>query len=91
MTTKPTLFGLPLSQTIGLFSFLVTIVSVWVHMEIRIAEINVEIAGIKGDLQSHKTENRKDFETLQNNSRSDTREILQKIDEIQIYLRNTHK
>ena len=88
MKTKPTIFGLSLSQAIGLFSFLITIVSVWVNMEIRIAEINIEIDGLKEDLQSHKTENRKDLEILRNSTGADTREILRKIDEIQIYLRN---
>ena len=83
-----TLFGLPLMQAIGFLSFIVTIASVWVHMEIRIAEINVQITGLKEDLQFHKTDNRKDFEVLQGNARSDTREILSRIDEIQIYLRN---
>jgi len=89
MKTKPTLFGLPLSQAIGLFSFLITIVSTWVHLEIRVAEINVEIVRLKEDMNTHKTENRKDFETIQGNSSENTREILRKIDEIQIYLRNS--
>ncbi|MCX6246153.1 MAG: hypothetical protein NTW10_00330 [Bacteroidetes bacterium] len=91
MKPKLTLFGLTLSQAIALFSFLITIISIWVNMEIRIAEINVEITTLKEELQSHKIENRKDFETVQNNTSADTREILRKIDEIQIYLRNKRK
>jgi cell division protein FtsL len=91
MKTKTTIFGMTLSQAIALFSFLITIISIWINMEIRIAEINVEITTLKEELQSHKTENRKDFETVQSNSSADSREILRKIDEIQIYLRNKKK
>ncbi|MDP1623834.1 MAG: hypothetical protein Q8M08_16020 [Bacteroidales bacterium] len=82
MPPKPTLFVLPLSQSISLFSFLVLIVSIWIHMEIRVAEVQVEIVNIKQDLMIHKSENRKDFETLRNEIHTDTREILQRMDEI---------
>lgn len=88
MTSKPTLFGLPLSSAIALFSFLIAVVSIWVHLEIRLAEVNIEIANIKEDLLQHKVENRKDLETIRADMSSDTKEILRKIDEIQIYLRN---
>ena len=88
MNPKPTLFGLPLSQAIGLFTFLIAFVSIWIHMEIRLAEVNIEITNLKEDLMLHKVENRKDFETIRADVNSDTKEILRKVDEIQIYLRN---
>ena len=88
MNAKHTIFGLPFPQAIGLFSFLIVLISIWVQMEIRLAEVNVEIANLKQDLSIHKVENRKDFETIRNEINSDTKEILRKIDEIQIYLRN---
>jgi hypothetical protein len=88
MNSKQTLFGLPLPQAIGLFSFLTVIISIWIHLEISLAELNVEIANLKQDLLIHKSENRKDLETLQTDINTDTKEILRKIDEIQIYLRN---
>ena len=88
MNAKQTIFGLPFPQAIGLFSFLIVLISIWVQMEIRLAEVNVEIANLKQDLSIHKVENRKDFETIRNDINSDTKEILRKIDEIQIYLRN---
>jgi hypothetical protein len=37
MTAKHTLFGLLLPQAVGLFSFMIAIVSIWVQMEIRLA------------------------------------------------------
>lgn len=89
MNSRHTLFGLPLPQAIGLFSFLTGVISIWIHLEIRLAELNIEIANLKQDMMVHKTDNRKDFETLQNGINTDTREILRKIDEIQIYLRNS--
>jgi hypothetical protein len=89
MIQKTTIFGLPLPQAIGLFSFLIAVVSIWVHMEIRLAEVNIEITTLKEDLVLHKAENRKDFENIRADINSDTKEILRKIDEIQIYLRNS--
>ena len=88
--TTPTILGLPFSQAIGLFSFLIAIVSIWIHLEIRLAEVNIEITNLKEDLMLHKVENRKDFETIRADVNSDMKEIIRKIDEIQIYLRNVH-
>ena len=88
MTPRQTIFGLPLPQAIALFSFIMAVISIWIHLEIRLAEVNVEIVNLKQDQMIHKADNRKDFETLQNGINTDTREILRKIDEIQIYLRN---
>ena len=88
MNSNHTIFGLPLPQAIGLFSLLTVVISIWVHMEISLAELNVEIVNLKQDLMIHKADNRKDFETLQTDINTDTKEILRKIDEIQIYLRD---
>jgi len=85
---KPAILGIPVPQAISLFTFLVAIISIWIHMEIRLAEINIEIVNMKQDLQAHKIENRNDFGIIRTDIKSDTREILKKIDEIQIYLRN---
>ena len=82
------IFGLPLPQAISLLTFLVAIISIWIHMEIRLAEINVELSNLKQDLIFHKADNSRDLENLRTDIKSDTREILKKIDEIQIYLRN---
>ena len=84
-----TLFGLPLSQGISFLSFLIAVVSIWVHMEIRLAEINVEIVNMKQDLVVHKSDNRKDMELIRADIKSDNKEILGKIDEIQLYILNS--
>ncbi|MDD4604144.1 MAG: hypothetical protein PHF97_10100 [Bacteroidales bacterium] len=88
MTAKHTLFGIPVPQAVGLFSFVIAIVSIWVQMEIRLAELNVEITNMKQDMMVHKTENRRDMETQRTDINTDMKEIIRKIDEIQIYLRN---
>ena len=88
MQPKHLILGMPLAQAISLFTFLVVIVSIWVHMEIRIAEINVEIANMKQDLLLHKADNQNDINLIRSDIKTDTKEILKKIDEIQIYLRN---
>ena len=88
MKPKPIFLGLPLPQAIGLCSFLLTVISIWVHLEISLAKLNVEIVNIKQDMMIHKADNRKDNETLQTNFNTDTKEILRKVGEIQIYLRN---
>ena len=82
------IFGLPLPQAISLFTFLVAIISIWVHMEIRLAEINVELSNLKQDMIFHKSDNSREIEILRAELKTDTKEILRKIDEIQIYLRN---
>jgi hypothetical protein len=87
MNQKPTIFGLPLSQAIGLFSFLVVLLSTWVHMEIRIAELNIEIVNLKQDFTMHKSDNRREMEIMHSEINTDMKEILRKVDEIQIYLR----
>lgn len=87
MNSKHTILGLPLPQAIGLFSFMIAIVSIWVQMEIRLAELNVEIANMKQDMMIHNVDNRRDLETQRTDINSDMKEIIRKIDEIQIYLR----
>jgi hypothetical protein len=88
MDSKHTIFGLPLPQTISLFSFITVVISIWVHMEISLAGLNVDIVNLKQDMMIHKADNRKDFETQHSEITTDTKEIIRKIDEIQIYLRN---
>jgi len=88
MTLKSTIFGLPLLQAISLFTFLLALISIWIHMEIRLAELNVEITNLKQDLLLHKTDNTRNFDIIRSEIKSDTKEILKRIDEIQIYLRN---
>ena len=88
MTTKTTILGMPVAQAISLLTFLIAIISIWVHMEIRIAQINVELTNMKQDFLLHKTDNRKDLLLIRSDIKSDTKEILKRIDEIQIYLRN---
>ena len=88
MTMKSSILGLPLPQAISFFTFLLGIVSIWVHMEIRLAELNVEITNLKQDLLLHKTDNTRNFDIIRSEIKADTKEILKRIDEIQIYLRN---
>ena len=84
-----TLFGLPLSQGISFLSFLIAVISIWVHMEIRLAEINVEIINMKQDLFIHKSDNRKDMDLIRSDIKADNNEILGKIDQIQLYILNS--
>ena len=74
-------------QFISFCSFFAGIITIWIHMEVRIAEINVEIVNLKQDLNLHKSDNRKDFQGLHEDVNSGMQEIAGKIDEIQIYLR----
>ncbi len=87
MKTKLTIFGLPPTQFMSLFTLLTGVVSIWIHLEIRIAEVNVDIANLKQEMIWHKGENRRDFENMRNDQRSDTREIIRKVEEIHLYLR----
>jgi hypothetical protein len=88
MIAKPHILGLPLLHFISLITFLIAVISIWVHMEIRLAEINVEIINLKQDLFLHKSDNRKDLDLIRSDIKSDNKEILRKIDEIQIYILN---
>jgi len=88
MQPKHSILGMPIAQAISLFTFLVAIISIWIHMEIRIAEINVELTNMKQDLLLHKADNQTDINLIRSDIKTDTKEILKRIDEIQIYLRN---
>ena len=90
MNTKHSIFGLTLTQAVSLVTLVTAVIGIWVHLEIGLAEVNVEIVDLKQDLVIHKTDNQQDFENLQTYIHKETREILRKIDEIQIYLRNKH-
>jgi hypothetical protein len=88
MTAKTQILGLPLPHFISLFTFMIAVVSIWGHMEIRLAELNIEIINIKQDLSLHKADNRKDLDLIRSDIKSDNKEILRKIDEIQLYILN---
>jgi hypothetical protein len=90
MNARPAAADMTMSQTISLAGFIIGLVTIWIHLEICIAEINVDLANLKQDMLLHKTDNRKDLELLRKDNTGNTREILRKVDEIQIYLRN-HK
>jgi hypothetical protein len=88
MTPRATMAGLNMSQWISFAGFVIGCVTIWIHLEISIAQVNVDLANLKQDMLLHKSDNRKDLELLQNSFNTDTKEILRKVDEIQIYLRN---
>jgi hypothetical protein len=87
MNTHKFFGGLTIPQLISLSSFILGIITIYIHLEVRVAEINVDLINIKQDLSMHKAENRKDFETLHDDISSGNKEILRNINEIQVYLR----
>ena len=91
MNPRPNLAGMSISQLVSIAGFIMGFVTIWIHLEIRIAEINVELTNLKQDVVMHKTDNRKDLEILRTENNMNIREILRKVDEIQIYLRNKKK
>ncbi len=90
MKTQPTIAGIKLSRAIGLGTFIAGVVTVWIHLEIRIAEINVELINLKQDQVMFKTDNRREMELMRSETNNNTKEILRRVDEIQVYLRD-HK
>ena len=91
MTPRKALAGMNISQMVSLASFIIGLVTIWIHLEICIAEINVDLTNLKQDVIMHKTDNRKEIEILRNDINYSSSEILRKVDEIQIYLRNNKK
>jgi len=87
MVRDKKIFGLPVTQAISLATFIMGVISVWVHLEIQIAAINVEIINLKKNIEQHCSDNRKELDVLKVDIKSDTREILKQINEIQVYLR----
>lgn len=83
--------GLTIPQLVSLATFILGIITIYIHLEVRIAEINVDLVNLKQDFRVHKADNRKDFEILHNDLNSGTKEILRNINEIQIYLLNNKK
>ena len=88
MSTRNIMADLSISQIVSIAGFFLSLVTIWLHLEICIAEINVDLSNLKQDLLIHKTDNRKDLELLRTDISNNTRMILEKVDEIQIYLRN---
>ncbi|MEI7663599.1 MAG: hypothetical protein WCK34_15430 [Bacteroidota bacterium] len=88
MNARANLAGLSLSQLVGVAGFIIGCVTIWIHLEVRIAEINVDLTNLKQDILTHKSDNRRDFETLRSDISKSSEEILRKVDEIQIYLRD---
>ncbi|MCX6268063.1 MAG: hypothetical protein NTW16_11990 [Bacteroidetes bacterium] len=80
-----------LAKLATIASFVLGFITIWIHLEIRIAEINVEIFNLKQNLLQYKSDNRQDMEIMRSENTSNTRVILNKVDEIQIYLRNSRK
>ena len=87
-SSRISLLGMNLPQSISLITLFLALASTWLHMEIRIAEINVDLINLKQNVAQHMTDNRNDFDLLRTDINSDTKEIIHKIDEIQIYLRD---
>jgi len=83
--------GVGLAKLATIASFVLGFITIWIHLEIRIAEINVEIFNLKQNLLQYKSDNRQDMEIMRSENTSNTRVILNKVDEIQIYLRNSRK
>ena len=83
--------GVGLAKLTTIASFVLGFLTIWIHLEIRIAEINVEIFNLKQNLLQYKSDNRQDMEVMRSENTSNTRVILNKVDEIQIYLRNSRK
>ena len=77
MSSRITLLGMNLPHAISLITLFLALASIWLHMEIRIAEINVDLINLRQTVVQHKTD-----------INSDTKTIIHKIDEIQIYLRD---
>jgi hypothetical protein len=88
MNARTTFAGMNPGQVVSVAGFIMGFITIWIHLEICIAEINVDLTNLKQDIIQHKTDNRKDLEILRNDNNINTREILRKVDEIQIYLRN---
>ena len=91
MNARTGIPGLTLSQIVTIAGFIIGFVTIWIHLEIRIAEVNVEITNLKQDMILHKSDNRKDLEMLRSDNAGNTQEIIRRVDEIQIYLRNSRR
>ncbi len=52
MVKDKKIFGLPVPQAISLATFIAGVISVWIHLEIQIAAINVEIINLKKNMSS---------------------------------------
>ena len=88
MNSRASIAGMSMSQLLSIAGFIIGCVTIWIHLEIRIAEINVDLANLKQEMIMHKAENRQDFESLRSDINRTSKEILVKVDEMEVYLRN---
>lgn len=91
MSPRLILTGINLSQIISFIGLIMGFFAIWLNIEVRLAAINVDLTNLKQDMIIHKSDNRKDLETLRNENNSNTRELIRKVDEMQIYLRKEGK
>jgi hypothetical protein len=85
---KKTIFGIEVPLFIFLFSLGLSLVTFYVHIEVCITKLDIELAELRNDYLRHIQSNSVDFSDIKATFEARNKEIIKKIDDIQTFLLN---
>jgi len=86
-----TIFGIDLPLFMFLFSLTVSLITFYMHIEVSITKLDVELAALRADYLRHIDANAADFSEIKASFESRNKEIIKKIDDIQAFLLSQSK
>ena len=88
---KKTIFGIEVPLFIFLFSLALSLLSFYVHIEVCITKLDIQLAELRNDYLRHIQTNSVDFSDIKSTFEARIKEIIKKIDDIQTFLLNQSK
>jgi hypothetical protein len=88
---KKTIFGIEVPLFIFLFSLALSLLSFYVHIEVCITKLDIQLAELRNDYLRHIQSNSVDFSDIKSTFEARNKEIIKKIDDIQTFLLNQSK
>jgi hypothetical protein len=88
---KKTIFGIEVPLFIFLFSLALSLVTFYVHIEVCITKLDIELAELRNDYLRHIQSNSADFSDIKATFEARNKELIKKIDDIQTFLLNQSK
>jgi hypothetical protein len=81
-----TIFGIEVPLFIFLFSLALSLITFYVHIEVCITKLDIELAELRNDYLRHIQSNSADFSDIKATFEARNKEIIKKIDDIQTFL-----
>ena len=88
---KTTILGIDLPLFMFLFSLATSLITFYVHTEVSLTKLDVELTALRADYLRHTDANAAEFSEIKTSFDSRDKEIITKIDNIQSFLLNHSK